>query len=69
MPNTTDINKLKALRQASGLTQQQLADKAGIHIRMVQKFENGEREIKNMTLETAKKLASALGVDIGELLK
>ncbi len=52
--------KLKALRLASGLTQQQLAKRAGIHLGGLFKIEQGLRQ---PSWETVQRLANALGVD------
>lgn len=63
------INQLAYLRVRAGLTQQALANKAGLNIRQVQKFEGGEREIGGMSLRVAAALADALGIqDLRELL-
>lgn len=56
---------IKRLRKRKGLTQAQLAKKAGLHrvgLGMI------EVKMRTPTLETRKKLAKALGVDIMELL-
>lgn len=60
-------NNLKSLRRAAGLTQQQLADAAGIFVRQVQKLENGETEIANLRFHTVSSLAAALGVSTDKL--
>lgn len=65
----SSTSRLSLLRRAAGLTQQQLADAAGINIRRVQKYEDGEAETKNMTLGTAAALAKALGAKPEDLLK
>jgi transcriptional regulator with XRE-family HTH domain len=61
--------KLKAAREAARLTQDQLAERAGIYIHVVSKLERGARE---PTWPTALKLAKALGVSVaafeGEVL-
>lgn len=62
-------NRLAYLRSVVGLTQQGLADKAGIHIRQVQKIEYGERKIANVSFRIGLALADALGVDPHELLR
>ena len=59
---------LKAARQSSGMTQKQLADASGVNIRQIQRIENGEGDMSNVTLANAVKLADALGVDVKELL-
>jgi transcriptional regulator with XRE-family HTH domain len=53
--------KLKAAREAAGLTQQQLADRAGMYVHNIAKMERGVRE---PTWPTALKLAKALGVSV-----
>jgi transcriptional regulator with XRE-family HTH domain len=61
--------KLKAAREAAGLTQEQLAERAGVYLHVVSKMERGVRE---PTWPTALKFAKALGVSVaafeGELL-
>ncbi len=52
-------SNLQALRQKRNLTQQALADKAGISVAYVSLLERGERTPPLQTIET---LASALGV-------
>jgi transcriptional regulator with XRE-family HTH domain len=47
-----------SLRVRLGFTQQELADKASVDVRTVRNAEDGE----NLTIETAEKLAKALGV-------
>ena len=46
-----------------GFTQQQLADAAGVNIRLVQKVEGGEAEAGNLTAKNLLALADALDVD------
>jgi len=62
------VNRLAYLRSVAGLTQQGLADKAGIHIGQVQKIEYGQRKIANVSFRIGMALADALGVDPHELL-
>ena len=52
--------KLKALREAAGLTQAELARKTGLHLGAVFKLEQGRRE---PTWATVQLLAAALAVD------
>lgn len=59
---------LKQLRKNAGFTQQELADKANLNIRLVQKYEKGDTKIGNMTLLTAVSVAKALGITAEELL-
>lgn len=62
------ITKLEWARQGIGLTQQQLADAAGVNIRLVQKVEGGEAEAGNLTAKNLLALANALDVDPNDLI-
>ena len=62
------MSKLKKLRNAKNMTQKQLADGSGVNIRQIQRVENGDSDMSNITLGNAIKLADALGVDVKELL-
>ena len=57
--------KLKAARLAAGLTQVQLAEKAGCIQRDISDWENGKREPVASTL---KKLAQAIGCSMDDLV-
>lgn len=64
---TKDI-PIKRLRIEHKLTQQQLADKAGVHINIIQRFESRERAFEKASVETAHKIAVALNVKIEDLI-
>jgi transcriptional regulator with XRE-family HTH domain len=51
--------RLKALREAAGLTQSQLAERSGLHLGAVFKLEQGRREPSWATVQA---LCDALGV-------
>jgi transcriptional regulator with XRE-family HTH domain len=57
---------LKRLRKAAGITQEQLARKAGLSLGYVQRLEAGRHDPPVSTLRA---LAKALGVPVVELLK
>lgn len=57
--NTGD--KIREYRKLAGLTQQELAQKTGISMMSIRRYERGER---NPTYETISKIASALGVSV-----
>lgn len=57
---------LRTLRGAQGLSQESLADAAGIHRTFVSQV---ERELKNVSLDSIRKLANALRVDPVELFQ
>jgi DNA-binding XRE family transcriptional regulator len=61
-------NPIAYYRNLRGLTQQQLADNAGLNIRQVQKFEAGVTKTENAQYNTLKALASALGVTIEDIV-
>ena len=56
---------LRRLRAKRGLSQEALADKAGIHRTYVGSVERAER---NVSIDNICRLAWALGVDVRELL-
>ena len=59
-------SRLRALREQAGLTQAQLAGRAGLHLSAVTRFEQG---LRAPSLATAAKLADALGVAVDDFLK
>ena len=59
------MNRLKKLRRAKKLTQKELAEETDIPYRTLQRWENGESQIKP---EKAEKLANVFGVSIAHLL-
>lgn len=61
-------NCIKAYRKKQGLTQTDLANRAGLNIRQIQKIENGEAQIENVTLKTMQAIAQALHVKIDDLI-
>lgn len=62
------INSVLYNRSIMGMTQKELAEKSGINIRQIQKYESGEYDIGNMTLKNAIALADALGCEMRDLL-
>jgi transcriptional regulator with XRE-family HTH domain len=57
---------LKRLREAKGLSQLELAKRAGVAQGYVSELEAGQK--KNPGIETLRKIAKALGVPVTELL-
>ena len=62
------MSTLKEMRKLCGMTQRELAEKSGVNIRQVQKYESGEYSIENMTSKTASCIAESLGITIEELI-
>lgn len=59
---------IKRLREEAGLTQQQLADKAGITMNYVAKIESKKMQ-RGFKIVSLGRIADALGLDIRELFK
>ena len=58
--------RLRAERAARGLSQEQLADLAGVHRTYLSSVERAER---NISIDNIEQLAAALGLDISKLLE
>jgi transcriptional regulator with XRE-family HTH domain len=56
--------RVRALRERTGLSQEQLAEKAGIHRTYLGGVERGER---NLGLKNVFRIAEALGIAVAEL--
>ena len=63
------MTKLKSIREKSGLSQSQLAQKANINTRTLQDYEQGKRNINVASAITVIKLASALNVQPIDLME
>lgn len=61
------LNNLAKLRKRKGYTQSKLAELSGVNIRMIQKYESGERDFKKALVQTAIKIADALEVALDEM--
>lgn len=59
------MNIIKELRQKNELTQDKLSQELDINLRTIQRWENGESQIKP---EKAQQLAEYFGVSVGYLL-
>lgn len=66
--NNKEVSKeiLREKRVALEMTQQQVADKAGIKLQQYQKFESGERNIMTCSFQIACRVIEALGMDISK---
>jgi transcriptional regulator with XRE-family HTH domain len=58
--------RIKKIRKVKGLTQDQLAERAGLNRTHLYRLESGRQ---SMTLRTLKTIADALGVRVRELVK
>lgn len=59
-------DNIKRIRNEAGLSQQELADRAGISKSQIWRLEKGEQ--KNPTLETLIPISKALGVSLDEIV-
>jgi transcriptional regulator with XRE-family HTH domain len=57
---------LRERREAAGISQEQLADRAGLHRTYVSLIERGKR---TASIEVVRKVAGALGVSMAELIE
>lgn len=62
------VTPLEYYRKQQGLTQQELANKSSVNIRQIQRVENGEAQVENLTAKNLLALADALGIDPRALL-
>ena len=58
--------KLRKIRKAKGVTQEKLAESAGIDFSYLNRIESGKR---NPTLKIIAKIARVLGIRLDELMK
>ena len=61
-------NHVKTYRKKQGLTQADLANRAKLNIRQIQKIENEEAKTENITLKTMQAIAQALNAKIDDLI-
>ena len=59
-------SRIKALRSANNLTQEEVADQIGISRQKYARIENG---INNITLDILSKIAKVLDVTVGDITK
>lgn len=59
--------KIKEYRKKSGVSQQQLSEKAGVSRTIISGLESGR--IQNTTVDTIQKIAKALGIEVSKILR
>ena len=59
---------LQKLRKAAGLSQSQLANKAGIRVQVLQQYEQGVRDLSGAKLATLLKLCNALECRLADIV-
>jgi len=63
-----DVTNLQKIRKAAGLTQKALADESGVSLRMIQLYEQRNKDINKAQALTLAKIARVLGCEVGDLL-
>lgn len=61
--------KLKEMRQSRGLSQSQLADKAGINVRVLQHYEQGSKNFDHARIDTLMKICIALNCKLEDVIE
>lgn len=61
------MNKIREIREEQGITQVELAHKAGLSMGYLSHLENGSRS--NPSYQTMTRIAKALNKEIGEVFK
>ena len=59
---------LQKLRKAAGLSQSQLANKAGIRVQVLQQYEQGVRDLSGAKLAALLKLCNALECRLADIV-
>lgn len=62
------MTKLQEQRTAAGLTRQQLSEQSGVNVRLIERYEQGERDINGAKLKTLLKLCMALGCNLEDII-
>ena len=68
-PRDKASTKLKALRVASGHTQLEVAERAGLNLRTYQYYEQGNKPIEGAKLETLLKICLSLNCKLDEIIE
>lgn len=63
------MKKLKKMRLAAGLSQSQLAEKAGTNIRVLQHYEQGSKNFDHARIDILLKYCLALNCKLSDLIE
>ena len=63
------MTNLQRIRKERGLTQKQLAEKSGVSLKMIQKYEADIKDINHARAFTVFRLSKALGCSMHALLE
>lgn len=62
------INGILYQRTSLEMSQRELAEKSGVNLRQIQRYENATSDVGNMTLRNALSIADALECEVRDLL-
>ena len=62
------MSRLKDMRETRSMTQKELAERSKVSIRMIQHYEQGQKDINQAAAITVAKLAIALDCNVLEIL-
>lgn len=62
------MTKLQELRTAAGFTRQQLSELSGVNVRLIERYEQGERDINGAKLKTLLRLCASLGCELKDIV-
>ena len=63
------MNKLKAKRMEAGLSQSQLAEKAGLNVRVLQHYEQGSKNFDHARIDKILNVCLALNCKIDDIIE
>lgn len=63
------MNKLKEMRTARGLSQSQLAQKAGLNVRVLQHYEQGSKNFDHARIDILLKYCIALDCKLSDVIE
>lgn len=63
------MNKLKLKRLEKGLSQSQLAEKAGLNVRVLQHYEQGSKNFDHARLDTILKVCIVLNCKLKDVIE
>lgn len=62
------MSNLKRIREEKNITQSKLSEESGVNLQMIQKYEQGVKDINKAQAETVYKLARALNCNMEDII-
>lgn len=60
---------MKQIRRAKGITQRELAEQSGVSLRIIQQYEQKQRDIQKAEAQSIVAMANVLGCSVEELFE